>query len=107
MVVLVVGDGVALGVGDGELTVGDGAGCDVSAAGEVVAAPPPFPAGECLVSRTAATATMTTAAATVNSQRHRPSPDRRLPGGMAGGPPAVGGPSSSGPETGTSEVSGR
>ena len=99
---------VLLGVGDGELVVGVGAGLVVSPASDAVEVAPPLPLpGEWLVSKTAATATMTTAAATMNSQRHRRSPDCRLPGGIAGGPPTVGGPSSNGPETGTRDVSGR
>jgi hypothetical protein len=98
-----------LGVGEGELADELGAGCEALPASDAVAPPPPFPpAGLCDRSRTAATATIATAAPAAMSQPHRPRPrDGGLRGGKGGmlAPPPD--PRSSGPETGTRDVSGR
>ena len=105
-------EGVAVGVwladsdGVGELVAEADAAWVVLPASESVAPAPPFPPGLCDVSRTAATATITTAAATGTSQRHRRARDGGLRGGTGGMLPEFG-PRSSGPETGTRDVSGR
>lgn len=99
---------VGVSVGDGELVVGVAAALVVLPASNWVAPAPPFPPpGLCEASRIATTATITTAAATGRSQRHRRPPDGGLRGGSGGrlGPPP--GPMRSGPETGTRDVSGR
>jgi hypothetical protein len=103
----VVGVGLADSDGVGELVAEADASAVVLAAGESLAPAPPFPPpGLCDVSRTAATATITTAAATGASQRHRRARDGGLRGGTGGMLPEFG-PRSSGPETGTRDVSGR
>ena len=101
--------GVAVGFGEAEV-VGLGVAGRVAlpASDWVAVAPPLPPPGLCDMSRTAATAPITTAAAAVTSQPHRRRPrDRGLRGGSGGmlAPPPV--PRSSGPETGTRDVSGR
>lgn len=91
--------------GVGELVAEAEAGCVVLPASESLAPAPPFPPpGLCDVSRIAATATITTAAATGTSQRHRRARDGGLRGGTGGMPPEFG-PRSRGPETGTRDVS--
>jgi hypothetical protein len=103
----VVGVGLADTDGVGELVAEADAGAVVLPASEPVTPAPPFPPpGLCDVSRTAATATITTAAATGTSQRHRRARDGGLRGGTGGMLPEFG-PRSSGPETGTRDVSGR
>jgi hypothetical protein len=104
----VVGVWLADSDGVGELVAEADAGCVVLPASDSVAPPPPFPPpGLCDVSRTAATATSTTAAATGMSQRHRRARDGGLRGGTGGMLAPVSLPRSSGPETGTRAVSGR
>jgi len=97
-----------LGVGEGELADELDAGRVASPASDAVA-PPPFPlAGLCDRSRTAATATIATAAPAAMSQPHRPRPrDGGLRGGNGGMLAPAPDPRSSGPETGTRDVSGR
>src|ERR1700722_10197799 len=92
--------------GVGEPAVAVGAGLLASPASVAVAVAPPFPPpGLCDVSRTAATATMITAAAAVTSQGHRRRRDGGLRGGSGGMLAPLFCPMSSGPENGTRDVS--
>jgi hypothetical protein len=104
----VVGVWLADSDGVGELAVEADACCVELPASESDAPAPPLPPpGLCDVSRTAATATITTAAATGTSQRHRRARDGGLRGGSGGMLAPLSLPMSSGPETGTRAVSGR
>ena len=102
-------DLLGVGEGEGELLDEVEAGCVASPASDAVAPPPPLSlAGLCDRNRTAATAPIATAAPAAMSQPHQPRPrDGGLRGGNGGmlAPPPD--PRSSGPETGTRDVSGR
>ena len=103
-----VGVGLADRDGVGELLAEADACCVALPASDSVAPAPPLPPpGLCDVSRIAATATIATAAAAAMSQPHRRPRDGGLRGGSGGmlAPPPA--PMSSGPETGTRDVSGR